>query len=52
MDIRSLEIGQGMIISLSNIGIVQISIKEIKLEVNYSAQELDKNNNIAILKIK
>jgi len=52
IDIKSLDIGQGMIFSLTNIGVTQISIGRIKLEIAYAAQELDKTNNVALLKIK
>jgi len=52
LDIKPLDIGQGMIISLTNLGVSQISVEEIKLEIAYTSQELDNTNNIAVLKIK
>ncbi|MBU0894002.1 MAG: matrixin family metalloprotease [Nanoarchaeota archaeon] len=50
--IESLEIGSGKIISLANIWITQLSIDEIKFVIDSNFDELDKSNNVAVLKTK
>jgi hypothetical protein len=50
--IDSLEIGHGMQITFTNIWIPKISVEEIEFFIDTSENELDKNNNKKILKIK
>jgi len=52
LDIKPLEIGQGMVISLTNLGVTQVSFNELKIEINSAYEELDTKNNVALLKIK
>ncbi len=51
-ELESLEIGYGRIISLTNILINQISVKELRFEIESTFNELKKQNNKAILQIK
>lgn len=51
-DMKELEIGTGMRITLENVFVNHLSVKEIKLLANYPLQELEKNNNEIILKVK
>ena len=52
VSLEKLDIGHGRFISLSNIWINQLSVKNIKLVINYSFPELKKENNEIILEIK
>ena len=49
IDLQSLNIGEGMKMMLVNLLLKQITIDEIKFEISYSGEELDKENNIVIL---
>jgi hypothetical protein len=50
--IEPLEIGYGMQITFTNIWVPKISVEEIEFFIDTSENELDKNNNKEILKIK
>jgi len=52
IEVESLMIGHGRIISLTNIWISQLSIKEIKLEIVAPFNELKKENNEILLEVK
>ena len=52
IDVNSLDIGQGLIVTLTNIGTAKVSVQKIKVEIDYSSEELNKNNNFVVLKIK
>ena len=45
IEINSLEIGYGTLISIQNIWVAKISIEELEYELIYSFEELDKKNN-------
>jgi hypothetical protein len=47
-----IKIGEGTIISFSNIFVAQISVSQLELVVNYNYNELEKNNNNLTLEIK
>lgn len=51
-DLEPLGIGQGMVISMSNILVPQIRIKELDVVLNYNFNELSKDNNKIKLEIK
>jgi hypothetical protein len=52
MDIDGLKAGTGMKITLQNFFINQIDVREIKMKIDYPLEELEKNNNEIILKVK
>jgi len=52
MDIDSLKIGNGRIISLTNVWVAKFNTNSIRFEIFYGGSELKKENNIAILQIK
>lgn len=52
MDIGGLKAGTGMKITLQNFFINQIDVREIKMRIDYPLEELEKNNNEIILKVK
>ncbi len=52
LNLEPLGIGQGVIISLANIWVPQISIKELDVIVNYDFNEINKDNNKIKLEIK
>ena len=52
MELDKLKLGYKTVISLSNLWVSQISVNEIKLIINSSDEELNKKNNIILLKIK
>jgi len=52
IDLDSLEIGHGRIITLTNIWIKKISVDEVSFEIDLRSQELKKENNRASLVIK
>jgi len=51
MDIPSLDIGQGEIISFENIFVPQLGVKEITISAEASFNEIEKENNKIILEI-
>ncbi|MFH1365006.1 MAG: CARDB domain-containing protein [archaeon] len=52
VNIEKLEVGTGMKINLQNIFVNKLSVKEITFSIDYPLEELEKNNNEVILKIK
>jgi len=52
MDIDGLKVGMGMKITLQNIFVNQLNVKEVKFSIDYPLKELEKNNNEIILKVK
>ena len=52
IDLDSMKIGSGRLITLSNIWVSKISIKELELFINSSFNEIEKENNKIILEIK
>lgn len=50
IDLQSLDIGEGMKMVLSNLLLKEIIINEIKIEIAYSGEEIDKENNVVVLK--
>lgn len=52
VDVNEMKIGYGVSISMRNIFVSDISVKEVKVSINSSYKELDKKNNEAILQIK
>jgi hypothetical protein len=52
IDFEPLEIGQGIIITMENIFIAQIGVRELELIINNNFQELNKDNNKLKLEIK
>lgn len=52
LEIESLSIGSGKFITLTNILILQTSVSELRLSIDYDSEELKKENNAIILKIK
>ena len=52
IDLDALEIGYGRKINLENVLVSQINVKELELFIDYTFDELEKNNNRIILKIK
>ena len=51
IELNPIDIGYGRIIILSNVWVPKISVKELKFFINSSFNELDKNNNVIVLKI-
>lgn len=45
IDIDALPIGTGRIVSVENIFVPQISVKEIEMDINYTSSEISKDNN-------
>ncbi len=52
IDIEPLQIGYGRIITFENIWVPQLSVDEFEFYINYSGDELDKENNRVRLEIK
>jgi len=52
IDFRTLELGNGRIITIENIFVTQISVSEIKLEIDSNFNEISKENNNITLEIK
>ncbi len=52
LNVDALLVGYGRIISLTNIWISKLSVDEIKIEIASDFEELKKENNVVILKIK
>jgi len=52
IDLKSLDIGYGIFISISNLWVSEFSVNELKIAIDSSFDELDKENNIVILKMK
>ncbi len=52
LDIQSIPIGSGRIITLLNVFIMQRNIKELDFFIEYNFEELNKDNNRITLKIK
>lgn len=51
-DVEELEIGFGSKITLKNILVLKLSVNELRFVINYSEEELDKENNEMVLIIK
>ncbi len=47
-----LEIGYGRVIFLTNVWIPKMNVKRLKFQIAYASEELEKENNIAILEVK
>ena len=52
IDLDSLKIGYGITISLSNVWVKVINVRELKFVIDYDFDELEKNNNEIVLEIK
>jgi len=52
LEIEPLVIGSGKQITFTNIFVMQTSVNEVKLSIEYGSEELKKENNIITLKIK
>lgn len=52
IDIEELGIGYGRTVRLKNLWVSKLSVSEIKFFIDVKSDELDKNNNLAVLKIK
>ena len=52
LEIESLSVGSGKLITFTNIFVAQTSVSEIKLSIDYNLEELKKKNNNLTLKIK
>ncbi len=52
IELDALEIGYGKRITLGNIWVSQINVEELEFFIDYTFNELEKNNNKIILKIK
>jgi len=52
LDVDSMSVGAGREISLTNIFLLRSGVEEIKLVVEYSPSELDKENNVLVLQVK
>lgn len=52
LEIEPLDLGSGKFITLTNILVLQTSVDEIKLSIEYGPKELKKENNVINLKIK
>ncbi len=52
VELEGLEIGNGKIISVSNIFVGKLNIEDIELLIDYSDKELDKSNNNILLEIQ
>ena len=52
IELSSLEIGSGRIISLKNIFVAQINVKELELQISSAFSEISKENNKIKLEIK
>ena len=52
VDVNEMKIGYGASITMKNIFVSDISVKEVKILINSNFDELDKKNNEAILEIK
>ena len=52
LEIESLSVGSGKLITFTNIFVAQTSVSEIKLSIDYNLEELKKENNNLTLKIK
>jgi hypothetical protein len=51
IELEGLGIGNGKIISVSNVFVGKLNIEDIELVIDYSEKELDKENNKIILEI-
>lgn len=51
IDLDLLEIGYGLTITLSNVWVKAMSVKELKFFIDYNFDELEKNNNEVVLEI-
>ncbi len=47
-----MDFGEGKLIILTNVWIAQLNVNELKYEIVYSGEELNKDNNLFILEIK
>ena len=52
IDLDALRIGYGKIITLGNVWVPKINVKELEFFINSSFKEMEKNNNRIILEIK
>ena len=52
LDIGEMAIGSGRFISLTNILVLQTSVSELRLLIDYNSEELKKENNLIVLEIK
>ena len=52
LEVEPLPIGSGRIITLTNVLVLQTSVNEIKLLIDHPFEELKKENNIIVLKVK
>jgi hypothetical protein len=52
IDLKKIDIGYGMEVSFENLWIGQLSVNEIKVLIENDFNELDKQNNEIVLKIK
>jgi len=52
MNLEELNAGTGMKINLENVFVNQVNVQEIKFFIEYPLEELEKNNNEIILKVK
>ncbi len=52
VDLESLEIGSGRIITMQNIFVTQLNVDELELSINSTFNEISKENNKLILEIK
>jgi len=51
-DVESISVGEGKIITLTNILVAQLSVDEIDVRLQSDYEEMNKDNNIVVLKIK
>ncbi|MEK6912637.1 MAG: matrixin family metalloprotease [Nanoarchaeota archaeon] len=52
LELKSLPVGSGRLVYLTNILVVQTSVRELRLVINYNFEELKKENNLIALEIK
>ena len=52
LDVEEIPIGSGKIITMTNILVLQSSVSDLRLSIDYSQRELKKGNNEITLKIK
>lgn len=51
VELNPIQIGYGTIIKLTNVWIMKINVDELKFFINYTSEELDKENNNLVLSI-
>lgn len=52
LDVDFLMVGNGRIISLTNVWVSKFNVNSIKFEIAHGGSELNKDNNVAVLQIK